>query len=304
MIGTDDEASVSTEPKQGRLLFNEPLAAYTTWRVGGPAKQLYRPSDIYDLRDFLQKQPSDERIVFLGLGSNSLIRDGGFSGTLILTQGALMGVTATDTQQVRVEAGVSCATMARFCARNHLSGVEFLAGIPGTIGGALRMNAGCFGGETWQWVTEVEMISKQGELLRYQPSDFEIAYRQVLGPQDAYFVAATFGLQVGDKQRSLEKIKELLAHRANTQPTNEYNCGSVFRNPPGNYAARLIENLGLKGYRLGGAQVSTKHANFIINYEGEACAKDIEMLIHQVQATVLEKTGIALQREVHIIGEE
>lgn len=298
------ELEKSVIPYQGELLFDEPLASYTTWRVGGLAKQLYKPLNKDDLTAFLRQLPKTEKVVFLGLGSNSLIRDSGFSGTIVLTQGCLMDMRLTDEQTVLVEAGVSCATMARFCARNYLVGGEFLAGIPGTLGGALRMNAGCFGSETWKWVQTVETISRQGQNTIREPSTFAIAYRQVLGLEDDYFVAGTFRFEKGDKEASLQLIKKLLAHRALTQPTNEYNCGSVFRNPPGDFAARLIEACGLKGQQCGNAMVSEKHANFIINQDGLATAKDIESLITLVQDTVFAKTQIKLIREVHIIGDE
>lgn len=294
-----------TQSDRGKILIDEPLAAYTTWRVGGLAKKLYRPAHVDDLGLFLKETPKTESIVFLGLGSNSLIRDSGFSGTVVLTQGCLMGIDLLDEQTIRVEAGVSCATMARFCARNHLEGGEFLAGIPGTMGGALRMNAGCAGGETWNLVQEVETVNRKG-LRRIRKADsFDIGYRQALGLEDdEYFVAGTLRFQKGVKEQSLARIKELLAHRANTQPTSEYNCGSVFRNPTGDFAARLIESIGLKGHQLGGAVVSQKHANFIINQGGVATAKDIESLIALVQNRVYEKTQIKLIREVHIIGDE
>ncbi|NSL18165.1 UDP-N-acetylmuramate dehydrogenase [Tatlockia micdadei] len=288
---------------RGQLLFNEPLADYTTWRVGGQAKKLYKPAGIADLALFIKQLPKDEPLLWLGLGSNSLIRDSGFAGTVIITQGCLKEISLIGDGLVHVEAGVSCATMARFCARADLAGGEFWAGIPGTMGGALRMNAGCFGGETWQTVVEVKTMTRDGEVRVRKPQEFEIAYRHVAGLNDEWFIAATCRLAKGEKEKSLQLIKELLAHRANTQPTNEYNCGSVFRNPPGNFAARLIESCGLKGKQLGGAIVSTKHANFIINQQGSASASDIESLIELVRDTVHKSTNIELIREVHIIGD-
>lgn len=289
--------------RQGALLTNESLAEYTTWRVGGVAKQLYKPASIADLSEFLGQLPASEPVLWLGLGSNSLIRDSGFDGTVIVTQGRLNKIELLDANRVRVEAGVSCASMARFCARNGLAGGEFWAGIPGTMGGALRMNAGCSGGETWQSVLEVETMTRNGELRVRKPEEFDVAYRHVQGLGEECFVAATCRLSSGDKDSSLRLIKELLAHRANTQPTNEYNCGSVFRNPPGQFAAALIESCGLKGKEIGGAMVSTKHANFIINQQGRATARDIEALISHVHETVRREKQIDLIREVHIIGE-
>ncbi len=287
----------------GQLLLNEPLAHYTTWRVGGIATSLYKPSSIQDLTRFLRLLPATEPLLWLGLGSNSLIRDKGFAGTVILTQNCLKNVELLESERVRVEAGVSCATMARFCARNHLAGAEFWAGIPGTMGGALRMNAGCFGSETWESVIEVETMARDGSVRKRNPQEFDISYRHVEGLENEWFVAATCQLRPGNKEQSLQLIKELLAHRAETQPTSEYNCGSVFRNPPGNFAAKLIEGCGLKGKQCGGAQVSQKHANFIINHQGSASARDIETLIELVRTTVQSQTSIELVREVHIIGD-
>ena len=297
-------ANVPASSDGGLLLLKERLADYTTWRVGGLAKALYKPSGIADLALFLKQLPKEEPLLWLGLGSNSLIKDIGFSGTVILTQGCLNGLGMVGDDLIRVEAGVSCAKMARFCARNELAGGEFWAGIPGTMGGALRMNAGCFNGETWQSVVEVETMTRSGDIRRRQPSEFEVSYRHVSGLNDEWFIAATCRLTPGDKDKSLQLIKELLAHRAATQPTSEYNCGSVFRNPPNQHAAKLIESCGLKGQVFGGARVSEKHANFIINHEGMASANDIESLIQFVQKTVHEQTSIELIREVHIIGDE
>ena len=204
---------------------------------------------------------------------------------------------------IYIGSGVSCATMARFSARANLAGGEFWAGIPGTMGGALRMNAGCSGSETWQTVVSVETMNRQGEIKIRQKEEFEIAYRHVKGLEtEEWFVAATCRLTDGEKEKSLLLIKDLLAHRANTQPTNEYNCGSVFRNPPDNFAAKLIESCGLKGKQQGGAVVSEKHANFIIN-QGQACARDIEVLIELVREIVHKLTNIELIHEVHIIGD-
>lgn len=288
---------------QGQLLLNEPLADYTTWRVGGPASRLYKPVNVADLSRFLKQLPEEEPVLWLGLGSNSLIRDNGFPGTVILTLGALKGMELVDSDLIRVEAGVPCGSMARFSARNHLSGGEFWAGIPGTMGGALRMNAGCHGAETWDFVVSVETMTRTGEVRVRSAQEFEIAYRHVLGLNDEWFISATFKLSKGDKDQSLLRIKELLEHRSNTQPTSEFNCGSVFRNPPGKYAAQLIESCGLKGFNIGGAKVSEKHANFIINHQGSAKAAEIEALIAQVRTQVFDNTAIELIQEVHIIGE-
>ncbi len=297
MMETDDMVH-----QKGQLLFNEPLIDYNTWRVGGAARSLYKPSSVNDLSLFLQQLPETESVVWLGLGSNALIPDEGVDATVILTQGALNDIRQTDHEHVYVEAGVSCAKMARFCARVGLSGAEFWAGIPGTMGGALRMNAGCANGETWNLIEWVETMNRKGDVRRRYPSEFSVSYRNVLGLNDEWFVAALCRLSAGDRDVALDRIKQLLAVRAATQPTGEYNCGSVFKNPPGDHAARLIESCGLKGYRIGGAVVSEKHANFIINHQGEASATDIKLLIQYVAKTVYDKTKVQLIPEVHVFG--
>lgn len=297
-------AAIAPLPLRGKILHNEPLSNYTTWRVGGPAKCLYKPADLSDLQQFLKQLPREEPILWLGLGSNSLIKDSGFSGTVIITQNCLRRIEYLGKHTVIAEAGVSCASMARFCARNNLAQGEFWAGIPGTMGGALRMNAGCHGGETWDYISAVQTIDRHGKIRLRQAKEFNASYRKVEGlAQDEWFVSAQCKLSQGIKTEALDTIKKLLAQRSDTQPTSEYNCGSVFKNPKNDYAARLIETCGLKGYQIGGAQVSTKHANFIINHKGKASAVDIEQLIQHVHKTVLEQCLVNLVREVLIIGE-
>jgi len=288
---------------QGELLENEPMARHTTWRVGGPADRYYRPVDIDDLALFLAELPKDEPLFWVGLGSNLLVRDGGIRGTVISTSGLLNDISQTGEMTLRAESGVSCAKVARFAARIDLVGAEFLAGIPGTMGGALAMNAGAFGGETWDVVAQVETLSRDGQRHVRMPSDYAVSYRHVDGPKEEWFVAVDLKLEHGDGKQAQANIKELLAKRGATQPTSQPSCGSVFRNPEGDHAARLIEVAGLKGHSIGGASVSEKHANFIIN-SGAASASDIENLVNDVAARVLQQTGIALRHEVHIVGEE
>jgi UDP-N-acetylmuramate dehydrogenase len=287
----------------GQLQHNISLSDYTSWQVGGPAEHLYLPKNLADLCDFLKTLPADEPLTWLGLGSNTLVRESGIKGTVIITQACLNELTILDEVTIRAEAGVACPAFARFTARHNLEGAEFLAGIPGTIGGALAMNAGCHGGETWNCIAAVETIDRQGNLKTRFPQEFQIAYRSVKGLTNEWFVAGHFRLTIGNKENALEKIRNLLAHRAATQPTNEPNCGSVFRNPPGDYAARLIESCGFKGKQIGGASVSLKHANFIVN-DGTANASDIEKLITFVEENVEKKCGVKLIREVHILGEK
>lgn len=286
----------------GKLLLNEPLARYTSWRVGGVADQLYIPADLDDLTAFLKNVVATENIYFLGLGSNLLVRDGGVRGTVILMHNVLTALKM-EGDLVYAEAGVTCAKLAKFCAKQALSGAEFFAGIPGTLGGALAMNAGCYGTETWNVVSRVVTINRRGKLNVRGQADFIASYRHVDMPvADEWFIGAWLKLPAGDAHESAQKIKALLAQRLASQPLNLPSAGSTFRNPPGDYAARLIEASGLKGYIIGGAQVSEKHANFIVNIGG-ANALDIELLIKHMRETVLEKQGVALQQEVKIIGE-
>ncbi len=286
---------------QGKLLVNEPMSRYTSWRVGGLAERLYMPAGLADLRAFLASLPHGEAVHFVGLGSNLLVRDGGVRGTVVLMHDALAELHF-EGERVYAEAGVTCAKLAKFAARQHLHGAEFLAGVPGTVGGALAMNAGCHGGETWDIVERALTIDRHGQMHERSQVDVEVGYRHVSLPGEEWFVAAWFQLLVGEASVAEEKIKALLARRLETQPLNLPNAGSVFRNPEGGFAAKLIEICGLKGYRIGGAQVSEKHANFIVN-TGEATADDIERLIAYVHDSVKHQQGVDLQREVKIIGE-
>jgi UDP-N-acetylmuramate dehydrogenase len=289
---------------RGDLRYNEALAPYTTWRVGGPARQLYRPADLVDLALFLKGLPVDEPLLWLGLGSNLLVRDGGFAGTAIMTAGVLGGLAMAEPGRVEAGAGIACNKLARFSVRNGLCGGEFLAGIPGTLGGALAMNAGAWGGETWGLVDTVETIDRRGELRSRNAHEFEVGYRSVNVPEGEWFVSAQ--LQFADRRQTPEegqaKIKTWLAERAASQPTGVASAGSVFRNPPGDHAARLIDTCGLKGLRRGGAQVSERHANFFIN-TGDATAADVEGLIDEVIAIVEREQAIRLQPEVRMVGE-
>jgi len=286
---------------QGQLANDHNLARYTSWRVGGNAKHVYWPISRADLIEFLKKLPTTEPLLWLGLGSNTLIRDGGFAGTVIITQGALQSIEFHTPQTFYVEAGVPCAKIAKQSATQHLTGGEFYSGIPGTMGGALYMNAGAFGGETWDTVEKVDVVNRQGVVIQRDPSEYRIAYRQAKGPAEEWFLAAYLRFEEDESRQARERIRNLLRERSAKQPIGVFSCGSVFRNPPNDYAGRLIEVAGLKGYRLGGAQVSPKHANFIIN-EDDAKAADIEALIQHVKQTVFEQTGISLETEVKIIG--
>ncbi len=331
---------------RGELRRNEPMARHTSWRTGGCADRACVPSDLDDLRAFLASLPPSEPVYLVGLGSNLLVRDGGLRGTVIFTHrvlnrirmeteksgGAADGGTSTEIarEESRVphtarytifaEAGVPSPKLARFAAMHQLGGAEFMAGIPGTVGGALAMNAGCYGGETWNIVESVTTVDRAGRLHSRTRADYEIGYRRVSlkvspgessaaasaasrpRPPEEWFVAAHFRLPRGDSVKSRAAIKLLLERRIATQPLELPNSGSVFRNPPGDYAARLIEACGLKGHARGGAMISGKHANFIVN-TGNARAADIEALIETARHAVKLKFDIDLELEVKIVGE-
>lgn len=289
---------------RGELRQAESMQRHTSWRAGGAAARMYKPADLADLQVFLRGVSVDEPLMAVGLGSNLLVRDGGFFGTVLMLHGALTALTLQDDGLIYVQAGVPGAKLARFAARHDRQGAEFFAGIPGTMGGMLAMNAGCYGSETWQHVVTVQVLTHSGELVEHDPTEYEIGYRHAVKREagEEFFVGAWLSFQPCDGKIAIENIKALLAKRIASQPLNLPNAGSVFRNPPGDHAARLIELCGLKGMRIGGAQVSEKHANFIVN-TGGATAADIESLIDEVRGTVAKRTGVQLHPEVKIVGD-
>lgn len=291
---------------KGILLEHEPMSRHTSWRVGGVADRFYRPADVNDLSAYLKSLDIDEPIFWTGLGSNLLVRDAGIRGTVICTSGVLNDIKQIDESRIYVEAGVPSPKLAKYSAKLGLTGAEFLSGIPGTFGGALKMNAGAAGGETWNIVESVETIDVHGVIHKRTHEEFSIAYRHVeaieKNKQNEWFISAIIKLSQGNKEESLQTIKNYLNRRGATQPTQQPNAGSVFRNPEGDYAARLIESCGLKNFCIGGACVSEKHANFIIN-TGTATAKDIEELINEVHERVQQQHAVNLIREIQIVGE-
>lgn len=286
---------------RGKLMFDEPMSKHTSWRLGGPADRYYVPLDLQDLQAFLAGLDTDIDLLWIGLGSNLLVRDGGIRGQVVAPLNALREMHLQADGSLYVECGISCAKLAKFCQKNGLAGGDFFAGIPGTVGGALAMNAGAFGGETWAVVTQAIMIDRRGNLIERDPQDFDIGYRHVDLPAQEWFVAAVFRFaQRADGEVS--NIRQLLQQRNATQPIGLPSCGSVFKNPPGKYAAQLIEAAGLKGYCLGSACVSDKHANFIIS-DAATTASDVEALIEHVRQTVAEQFDVYLETEVRIVGE-
>ena len=309
---------------RGKLTFDESMRRHSSWRAGGSADRCYQPADLEDLRAYLCSRPATETVMAVGLGSNLLVRDVGLRGSVLLMHGALTELTLQQDGLIYVQAGVPGAKLARFAAIHDRQGAAFCAGIPGTLGGMLAMNAGCYGSEIWQHVVKVQVLTRSGELRIRTPAEYEIGYRSVKRIEDRgsrneiqnhaqssihhpqsseeFFVAAWLSFKPGDGAAARLEIKQLLNKRIQSQPLNLPNAGSVFRNPPGEYAARLIEQCGLKGVSIGGAQVSEKHANFIVN-TGAATATDIESLICLVRETVAAQSGVNLHPEVKIIGE-
>ena len=292
--------NLKTLSTRGELLFDASLSRYNTWGVGGCAECIFHPADLQDLSDFLIQIDQSVPITWLGLGSNVLIRDGGIDGVVIVTQSGLKEIQFGDAM-VYAQAGTACAKLARASVTHGYQGIEFLAGIPGTVGGALAMNAGAFGGQTWEHVKRVDVINKCGQIMSRDVGEFEYGYRYVKSFTNEWFVGAEFNLQAASNDENIISIKDLLAQRAASQPIGKKNCGSVFKNPENNHAAKLIEQCDLKGYAIGGACVSQKHANFILN-EKNATANDIEQLIVHVQKTVQQQCQIKLVPEVRFLG--
>jgi UDP-N-acetylmuramate dehydrogenase len=274
---------------------------HTSWRVGGPAESYFVPSSLDDLSAFLNELPDKVQVHWFGLGSNLLVRDGGLQGVVVSAGKLLRDLERVDELGVRVGTGVPCTQLARQCLRWTLGPSEFFAGIPGSVGGALAMNAGAHGSETWERVETVRTIDRKGVMRTRTPDDYSVGYRSVKGPSDEWFIEALMRFEA-DVKASKDVLDSMLERRKRTQPLGLPSCGSVFQNPPGDHAARLIEAAGLKGHRIGGAEVSEKHANFIINRE-DASAADIESLIEFVQSTVESQHGIRLKHEVRIVGE-
>lgn len=282
-----------------------PLAPLTSWRIGGYAARFYRPTSLEALRQYLAFLPAEVPCTWIGLGSNVLIRDGGIQGSVICTR-SLKAIQQSAEGLIVAEAGVTCAQFARFCVRLGFKEAAFFAGIPGTIGGALAMNAGAFGGETWEWVEAVEVLDRIGKRKVRSAQDYDITYRTVRGKtlvqKTEAFVKGFFRFPY-QGQQDMRIISKLLSQRKLTQPIGTLNCGSVYQNPPGDHAARLIEACDLKGYQIGGAMISKKHANFIIN-SGVARAQEVEDLMTLIETQVQARFGVMLQKEVKILGQQ
>ncbi len=286
---------------ESRVRRDEPMSRHTSWHVGGPADVFFTPKNRTDLLEFLERLPSGTPLFWLGLGSNLLVRDGGIRGVVIDTTG-LDQLDSIDETSLYAEAGVPCARIARRCISLELGPAEFFAGIPGTLGGALTMNAGAFGGDTWPRVRAVDVCDARGRERRREAREYSYSYRRVVAPVPGeFFLGAVL---VFEKRPGLtdDAMRDMIARRKETQPIGEWSCGSTFTNPKGEHAARLIEAAGLKGTRIGDVMVSPKHANFLVNVES-AKAADVERLVQLIQQEVQKQFGIALTPEFRTVGE-
>lgn len=291
------------EGLEGELKFNEPMIRHTSWRVGGKAQMYFTPSDKASLVQLMCQLPGNVPIFCFGLGSNLLVRDGGIPGMVVCTIKGLGEIERRSQTTVYAQAGATSSKVARYCARHGLEGAEFLGGIPGTFGGAVAMNAGAYGGDTWSLIKRIECLDRDGNIKWFDKNDITFSYRHVELPEDHWIIGAEISLTAIKGLDLARRIRELLKTRGAAQPVQSANAGSVFKNPKDDFAARLLEQAGMKGTRLGGAEYSRKHANFIINL-GDARAADIETLIKLGQEKVLQKFKILLEPEVRIVGQK
>lgn len=292
-------------PVRGKLLRNEPLAPFTWFRVGGAAEALFIPADPDDLAAFLKALDPGVPVTVLGVGSNVIVRDGGVEGVVIRLAGRPFAGVSTQDQTVTAGAGALDAMVARASARAGIGGLEFYAGIPGTVGGALTMNAGCYGSETRDVLVSAWGLTRAGERVDYALADFGYTYRHSEAPADIIWIEATYRGTPDDPAAVQARIDQITARRETTQPIREKTGGSTFKNPPGHSSWKLVDEAGWRG-RLhattgGGAKFSELHSNFMIN-PGDATAADIEGLGEAVRADVLKKTGVQLDWEIRRIG--
>ena len=295
----------NTENLKAAVHFDHSLKRLNTWRVGGSADCFFKADDVDELIYFMKHCLADYPIFYLGLGSNVLVRDGGVRGIVINLGYGFNWIKQHDEDTICAGASTSCAQLARFYVNNGLPGLEFMVGIPGTLGGALRMNAGAFGSEIWDYAVAIDVIDRQGIRKRRVRDQIDIGYRFVDLLEDECIISGEFKRtqKIEDKDKLRKQLKTYLKMRNQTQPINVPTCGSVFKNLQGSSAGRLIEECGLKSHTIGNAMVSEKHANFIVN-KGAAKASDIEKLITHIQVVVMEKSGVHLQPEVVIVGDK
>ena len=296
---------ITLPPVRGKLLRDEPLGPYTWFRVGGAAEALFIPADAEDLADFLKALDPSVPVTVLGVGSNVIVRDGGVEGVVIRLAGRPWALVTTDGDTITAGAGALDSMVAKASAKAGLAGLEFYAGIPGTVGGALTMNAGCYGSETKDVLVSAWGLTRYGERVDYALADFGYTYRYSQAPAEIIWVEATYRGTPDDPAAVQARITEITSRRETTQPIREKTGGSTFKNPPGHSSWKLVDEAGWRG-RLhaetgGGAMFSDLHSNFMIN-PGEATAADIEGLGEAVRADVLAKTGVQLDWEIKRIG--
>ena len=285
---------------RGRLTTDAPLGPQTWFRTGGNAEVLFRPADVEDLASFLHDLPGDVPVTVLGVGSNLLVRDGGLRGVVVRLMRGFTGITV-EGHEVIAGAGAPDLNVALTAREHSLAGLEFLSGIPGTIGGALRMNAGAYGGEIAQVLVSCEAVDRSGQLHRAAAAGMGFSYRHSDAPADWIFTSARLRASPGDQIAIARRIHEIDSARTESQPRSRTG-GSTFVNPPGHKAWELIDRAGCRGLKIGGAQVSEKHTNFLIN-TGDATAADIEALGEEVRRRVFEQSGVRLEWEIRRIGE-
>ncbi len=292
-------------PVRGRLLKDEPLGPFTWLRVGGPAELLFLPADEEDLGNLLGQLPPEVPVTVLGAGSNVIVRDGGVKGLVVRLAGRAFGEVAAEPGEGRMIAGAAAldANLARAAGRAGVAGLEFFAGIPGTVGGALTMNAGCYGGETADILSVAWGVDRQGRKQIFTPLDLGYSYRVSRAPPGLIWTGAVFQGHAGDPEQIAASIDVITRRREATQPLREKTGGSTFKNPPGYSAWKLIDDAGWRGRGFGGAMISHLHANFLIN-TGAATAAELEGLGETIRADVAAKSGVMLEWEIKRIGEE
>jgi UDP-N-acetylmuramate dehydrogenase len=286
---------------RGRLVADAPLAPLSWFRTGGPAEMLFEPADEVDLAAFLAACPPDVPVTVIGLGSNLLVRDGGVAGVVIRLGKGFQDIAVEASSRLRAGAGAADVKVARVAAEAGIAGLAFLRGIPGTVGGALRMNGGAYGGETKDVLVEARGIDRAGRIRLYTLADMGFTYRHCAVPDDVIFTQALFQGHPGEPEVILSQMSAITEARAATQPVNTRTGGSTFKNPPGAKAWELVDRAGCRGLRIGGAQVSELHCNFLIAHPG-ASAADVEALGEEVRRRVKEASGVSLDWEIRRIG--